>query len=67
VLEMPELTALEHLRDRGFWVQPQGATDGPHYPGAPFKMSATPWRLKRPAPSPGEHSPDILSETGGAA
>lgn len=29
-------------------------------PGAPLKMSATPWQT-RPAPTPGQHSPDVLS------
>ncbi len=29
------------------------------YPGAPFRMSATPWRISRPAPSLGEHNTEI--------
>ena len=30
-------------------------------PGAPLKMSATPWQT-RPAPTPGQHSRDVLSD-----
>lgn len=30
------------------------------YPGAPFKMSATPWRISRVAPHVGEHDPEVL-------
>ena len=30
------------------------------YPGAPFKMSATPWKVRRPAPMLGEHNMEIL-------
>lgn len=39
------------------------------YPGAPYCMSATPWRIHRPAPRLGEHNATIygsvlgLSET----
>jgi crotonobetainyl-CoA:carnitine CoA-transferase CaiB-like acyl-CoA transferase len=29
------------------------------YPGAPYRMSATPWRLHRPAPRLGEHNAAI--------
>ena len=31
-------------------------------PGAPFKMSETPWRLKRPAPLLGEHNKEVYQE-----
>ncbi|MEE8305385.1 MAG: CoA transferase [Candidatus Tectomicrobia bacterium] len=30
------------------------------YPGAPWKLSSTPWRLRRRAPLLGEHTADIL-------
>lgn len=32
------------------------------YPGAPFKMSATPWRIARPAPRVGEHDAELFVE-----
>jgi crotonobetainyl-CoA:carnitine CoA-transferase CaiB-like acyl-CoA transferase len=53
VLYMDELANNPQLRERGFWVRPEGAEDGPEYPGAPFKMSATPWALRGVAPEPG--------------
>jgi benzylsuccinate CoA-transferase BbsE subunit len=51
------------LRERGFFV------DVPHpdlgtsvtYPGAPFRMSETPWRVQRP-PLAGEHTNEILHD-----
>jgi crotonobetainyl-CoA:carnitine CoA-transferase CaiB-like acyl-CoA transferase len=51
----PQLTA------RSFWMEvehelPNGTTAVIRYPGAPFKMSRTPWQVRRPAPQPGEHS-----------
>jgi crotonobetainyl-CoA:carnitine CoA-transferase CaiB-like acyl-CoA transferase len=30
-------------------------------PGAPFKLAATPWQLRRPAPRKGEHTKEILA------
>ena len=31
--------------------------------GAPYRMSKTPWRVRRPAPSIGQHTQEILSDT----
>jgi crotonobetainyl-CoA:carnitine CoA-transferase CaiB-like acyl-CoA transferase len=50
-----------HLAARGFLT----AVGHPHvgtlrYPGAPFKMSETPWRAGR-APLLGEHTPEVLT------
>ena len=33
-------------------------------PGAPYKMSATPWTLRRPAPTLGQHTAEVLAEAG---
>lgn len=44
VLTMEELGDNLHLRERGFFVRP--ADDGPQYPGAPFKMTASPLQLR---------------------
>lgn len=30
--------------------------------GAPFRMSRTPWRVRRPAPAIGQHTDEVLSE-----
>ncbi len=55
VLTMEELRANEHLKERDFWVE----ADGEVYPGAPFKMSGTPWTLRSAAPEPGEHALEV--------
>lgn len=51
VLTMPELRTNEHLNARGYWVEVAGEP----FPGAPYRMSATPWELRQPAPPAGEH------------
>ena len=60
VLTMPELADNEHLHARGFWSSPGGTPGLPAFAGAPFRMSATPWALRSPAPLPGEHSAELL-------
>ena len=74
VLAMDELASNGHLREREYFARPQDGGvstrgDAPdaarEYPGAPFKLSATPWSLRRRAPRPGEHSIRILREVAG--
>ena len=38
------------------------ATGKVRYPGAPFQMGETPWQVKRPAPTLGEHNQELLGE-----
>ena len=38
------------------------ATGKVKYPGAPFGMERTPWQVKRPAPTLGEHNRELLGE-----
>ena len=59
VLHMDELSVHPQLRGRGYFVRPPDAADGPEYPGAPFRMSATPWSLGRSAPEPGADSAHV--------
>lgn len=51
-----------HLDERDFFVRPDelkaGHVNGT-MPGAPFRMSATPWTLRSPAPTRGQHSNDF--------
>lgn len=56
VLSMAELAENEHLRERGFWERDG---EGREWPGAPVKMSATPWRrVDEPVPAaPAQQSP----------
>jgi crotonobetainyl-CoA:carnitine CoA-transferase CaiB-like acyl-CoA transferase len=62
VLDMGELAENEHLRGRDFFAT---ADDGEtEFPGAPFKMGATPWQLRRDAPALGEHSREVLAQAG---
>lgn len=62
VLDMGELAESEHLRGREFFATPDGGTT--EFPGAPFKMGATPWQLRRDAPTLGQHSREVLLEAG---
>jgi crotonobetainyl-CoA:carnitine CoA-transferase CaiB-like acyl-CoA transferase len=52
----------EHIRARGFQVEVQHEALGRpvRYPGAPFLMTASPWRISRRAPLVGEHTDEIL-------
>jgi crotonobetainyl-CoA:carnitine CoA-transferase CaiB-like acyl-CoA transferase len=54
VLTMDELAANAHLRERGYFGRPAEASgESPAYAGPPFRMSKTPWSLRRGVPTPG--------------
>jgi len=55
ILRDPQLEA------RDFWVdvEHEGLGRTFRYPGGPYSLSQTPWRLRRRAPSLGEHNADI--------
>ncbi|TMG03054.1 MAG: CoA transferase [Chloroflexi bacterium] len=60
---LSQLLDSEHLKARGFFVEiayPQAGTI--KQPGAPFKMSETPWEIRTPAPTLGQHNETILGE-----
>ena len=60
-----DLLADPHYNDRGFWVDIDHPMAGTFkYPGAPFKMSETPWKIKRPAPLLGQHNQEVLGDLG---
>ena len=51
-----------HLEERDFFVRPDQLKAGDvsgTMPGAPFRMSATPWSLRSEAPELGEHDGEI--------
>jgi crotonobetainyl-CoA:carnitine CoA-transferase CaiB-like acyl-CoA transferase len=52
----------EHIKARGFQVEVEHEELGRavRYPGAPFLMPASPWRISRRAPLVGEHTDQIL-------
>ncbi len=57
----------EHFRARGFQVEVEHADLGRtfRYPGAPYKLPASPWAISRRAPKLGEHDAEILGPLGG--
>jgi crotonobetainyl-CoA:carnitine CoA-transferase CaiB-like acyl-CoA transferase len=55
-----EILQFPQHRERGFFVEmAQPGADGVLVPGAPFRPSATPWRMSRPAPTLGQHNADL--------
>jgi crotonobetainyl-CoA:carnitine CoA-transferase CaiB-like acyl-CoA transferase len=64
VLTLDELARNEQLRARGYYVHPEDDPHGPEYPGAPFKMSLTPWRFRRSLPHAGAHTAAVLERIG---
>jgi len=49
------------LADRNYFVEVHHKEAGKFtYPGAPYKLSKTPWRVERPAPLLGEHNEEVF-------
>jgi crotonobetainyl-CoA:carnitine CoA-transferase CaiB-like acyl-CoA transferase len=60
VSTMGDLLASAHLNARGFFAEISHPEVGSlRYPGAPYRFSATPWTLCRPAPCLGQHNEEI--------
>ena len=60
-----DLLASPHLAARGFFATLEIPTAGSvRVPGAPYRFSETPWRLRRPAPRLGQHTAEVLAEAG---
>ncbi len=58
-----DVVASPHLAARGFFVRTADPDLGSIVmPGAPYRPSRTPWRIRRPAPRPGEHTRELLQE-----
>jgi benzylsuccinate CoA-transferase BbsE subunit len=60
LLENPQLQARGHFVPFTHPLLKQAAL----MPGAPNVMSGTPWQVRRPAPSLGEHTTEVLGEIG---
>ncbi len=54
----------EHFQARGFQVAVEHEDLGRtiRYPGAPYRLPASPWRIYRRAPKLGEHTEEVLRE-----
>ena len=62
VRDSQEVARCPQLASRDFFVELRHPVAGPlRYPGAPWKFSATPWRVERPAPRLGEHTAEGFS------
>ena len=59
VLKMDELIENIHLQERGFWNLLQDDPLKVLRPGAPFKLSETPWTLAHKAPDIGQHNEEL--------
>jgi crotonobetainyl-CoA:carnitine CoA-transferase CaiB-like acyl-CoA transferase len=65
VSTMGDLLASPHLRARGFFVSIDHPRAGPlTVPGAPYRLSVTPWALRSGAPTLGQHTAEVLAELG---
>ena len=68
VQTMAGIAESPQLADRGYFVEfPHPAVGTLRYPGAPFRMSETPRRQNRPAPTLGEHNEEVFGELGSKA
>jgi crotonobetainyl-CoA:carnitine CoA-transferase CaiB-like acyl-CoA transferase len=58
-----DILASPHLAAREFFVEIEHPDAGSRpYPGAPYRFSATPWRVRRRAPRLGEHNDEVYGE-----
>ena len=65
VSTMGDLLASPHLAARGFFATLAHPVAGNvMMPGAPYKLGATPWTLRTPAPCLGQHTAEVLAELG---
>jgi crotonobetainyl-CoA:carnitine CoA-transferase CaiB-like acyl-CoA transferase len=65
VSTMGSLLESEHLNARGYFLEIDHPVAGPYrYAGAPYKLSATPWEIRRPAPTLGQHNAEVFGSLG---
>lgn len=63
VSTLSDLVSSEHLNVRGFFVEVDHPAAGRlKHAGAPFQMSRTPWEIRSPAPTLGQHNKQVLGE-----
>ena len=60
VRDIAEVARDPHFEERGYYVEIERSPTGMlRYPGAPYQLSETPWRMDQPAPLLGEHNEEI--------
>ncbi len=63
VQSVEEVMQTEHFRDREFFVEVNHPETGPLLsPGPPYKLSASPWQIRSPAPRLGEYNGEIYAK-----
>lgn len=64
VNEIPDVAASPQLAAREYWndVEHPYLDAVLRFPGAPVKLSGTPWRAPGPAPLPGQHNAEVYGE-----
>ncbi len=61
VQDASELYENPQFRHREYFTEVDHPVAGKaEYPGAPFGMSSTPWSVESPAPTLGQHNPEVL-------
>lgn len=65
ILTPREVIEDKHYNERGFFVDIDHPVIGSlKYPGAPIRLTETPWEIRMPAPSLGQYNEDIFKELG---
>ncbi len=61
VSSIPGLMDSPQLKERGFFVEVEHPESGKKYkfPGAPYQLSRSPWRVGTRVPAPGEHNMEV--------
>ncbi len=68
VSTLGDLVSSEHLNVRGFFVEVAQTKAGTlTQAGPPYHLSATPWEIRRPAPTLGQDNDEVLGALEGAA
>ena len=61
VLDASEVAESEHLAGRGFFQDVAHPAMGSYRTlGAPYRLSLTPWSIRRPPPLLGQHNEEVL-------
>ena len=64
-MEPEESTADVHMRGYNYYVKAEHPFLGEYEaPAAPFVMTGSPWRFRRPAPLLGQHNAEVYAEIG---